>query len=806
MRTLKNKVVSLILVIAMLICLCPQTLSASGETKGFNWSETYNMAVTEDALVAKGLPKGLTEETYVKWATCIGLWQGLDKGEVSNPVFLNGSLYIYGEKQLKKVNTETGAVEKTANLSNSTAYNYFFQAAGDILVIQEGLVLEAFDAELNSLWVTESMGSGNQGLCPLNYADGVIYGGTVGVGSDTGCYFAVSKETGKIIWKQEAELKKLGGKRSTGYYWAGCAVIGDYLVYGSEGGRVYSTNRHTGEVVDRYDVKEDFSTLIRSSVSYDGSYVYFTDITGILYQVQYDKRSGAFGSVRKQPIGETAGSSGFGSSCTATPVIYQDRLYVGDATCLAVFDTRDLSLIYRVNHKFSTLRDLRLVADTENNCVYVFTSYYSTPGSIVMMKDAPGQTSGELVDFRDLTTQWQQYNASMPIWGPDGTIYLTNDLGYLIAIGRADTWLSAMEGNGTFDKELNNGISNYEMVVAPNVTTARLTLTVNEGSTLKVNGKEISLENQVGTVNISLATAVADVEVSKGNETRNYRIHVREASKNAGIADVVVNQSNSLSGPKEVKNLKDNIYVCYGQSSTFMRLWFKLEDANAVWAGYALSSLDSRSKVDSETGLIQNTAKGAGNAAAYERLNLYWPAENADIVVKTVVTAEDGITTAERYYIITQTKEENYTGSQAESDALKLIDEDAKIESFVKELKDYYWQKDPGKNYYEEQQIELLQKLNAGITAIKAATTNEEQEKALIEAKKALDEVKTAKQIQNEKPKEDNVQDPGQGKEQKTVQSPKTGDTLGKQIVGCLILAVLALGVIAVFLRKRKVY
>lgn len=772
MKTLKRKawekkLASLMLAVTLLLGLCPQTLHASGigtteNNKGFTWTETYNMAITEDPAVANGLPTSLGEDVYTKWATCIGLWQGLDKGEVSNPVFLNGSLYIYGEKQLKKIDPKTGAVEKTVNLANSTAYNYFFQTAGDKLVIQEGLVLEAFDADLNSLWVTESMGSGSQGLTPLNYADGVVYGGTVAPGGRTGCYFAVNMADGSILWKQEAELVYCGSKKNyTGYYWAGAAIIGDYLVYGGEGGRVYSTNRSNGEIVDRYDISPDFTRSIRSSVAYDGKSIYFTDTNGRLYQVEYDATNGSFGSGKSQLVGEKEGTDGFGSTCTATPVIYKNRLYVGDATCLAVFDTTDLSLIYRVKHSFSTLRDLRLVADTANNCVYVFTSYYKNPGSVVLMKDAPGQTDGELVDFAPLTKQWMQYNASMPIWGPDGTIYLTNDLGYLIAIGKASTWLTKMSGSGSFDNELNNGISDYEMVVAPGTQNAQLILTVNEGSTLRVNGKEIPLVDQTGTAVISLkdsnvvakakqgaGSVTANIEVEKGDDIRSYRVVIREASQNAEIANAMVNQSNSLSSPKEVKQLEDNVYICYGQNSTFMRLWIKLADEGASQAVYALNPLDGKSKVDNETGLVGNTANGTGTGAGYLRWNLYW--KEAQIVVKVQTTAEDGITSAERYYIITQAKEADFTGSQAETDVLALIHKNAETDALIQELKAYYNQKNPGANYREEQQTELLEKLNAGIAAIKAATSKEEQAAALAAAKSALDEVKSDAELSAE--------------------------------------------------------
>lgn len=839
MKTLKRKawekkLASLMLAVTLLLGLCPQTLHASGtvtteNNKGFTWTETYNMAITEDPAVANGLPTSLGEDVYTKWATHIGTSY---IHEVTNPVFLNGFIYIVGalggtsskEYTIKKIDPATGEIIKEKKMAGGNGYSYFLQTAGDMIVVQEGLTVEAFDADLNSLWVTESMESGTQGLTPLNYADGIIYGGTVAPGGKTGCYFAVNMADGKILWKQEAELVYCGSKKNyTGYYWAGAAIIGDYLVYGGEGGRVYSTNRSNGEIVDRYDISpEDYSRSIRSSVAYDGKCIYFTDTNGRLYQVEYDATNGSFGSGKSQIVGEKECTDSFGSTCTATPVIYKNRLYVGDSTCLAVFDTNDLSLIYRVKQplnernspRYATLRDLRLVADTANNCVYVFTSYYNNPGSVVLMKDAPGQTEGELVDFSSLTTQWQQYNASMPIWGPDGTIYLTNDLGYLIAIGKASTWLTKMSGSGSFNNELNNGISDYEMVVAPGTQKAQLTLTVNEGSTLRVNGQEIPLVDQTGTAVISLkdsnaaaeakqgdGSVTANIEVEKGDDIRSYRVVIREASQNAEIANAMVNQSNSLSSPKEVKQLEDNVYICYGQSSTFMRLWIKLADEGASQAVYALNPLDGKSKVDSETGLVGNTANGTGTGAGYLRWNLYW--SEAQIVVKVQTTAEDGITTAERYYIITQAKEADFTGSQAETDVLALIHENAKTDALIQELKAYYNQKNPGANYREEQQTELLEKLNTGIAAIKAAASKEEQAAALAAAKSALDKVKTDEELTQEEQK----QNQGQGQNPPSTESgmePKTGDTAGNWMILYVVLAAASLSMLVLLLRRKR--
>lgn len=150
--------------------------------------------------------------------------------------------------------------------------------------------LSAYDIRNGELlWnITGLGGSYSQLNTPVVYEDHRIYFGTCyGNPSAYYCYY----DNGTQCWSYE------GG----GYYWAGAAVIGDYLVFGGEDMNLTSLNKNTGELVDEINVSAVFSipnsgSQIQSSVSYDenSSRCYFTTTSGSCCVIGFDKSTGKF--------------------------------------------------------------------------------------------------------------------------------------------------------------------------------------------------------------------------------------------------------------------------------------------------------------------------------------------------------------------------------------------------------------------------------------------------------------------------------------------------------------------------------
>ena len=197
-----------------------------------------------------------------------------------------------------------------------------------------------------------------------------------------------------------------------GFYWAGAYASENYLVFGSDDGAgdaytsiLYSVNTHTGQLIDK---RTDLIGDIRSTITYNNGYVYFTTKGGYLYRVAMNA-DGTFGAVAGYNLGGAA---------TSTPVVYKNRIYVGvcgtggqyNADGGHHFDVlkesaSGLSLAYKVSIPGYPQAAPILSTAYENQDfdgdgkadgrVYLYFTYNAYPGGIYMLTDTPGQTSGK---------------------------------------------------------------------------------------------------------------------------------------------------------------------------------------------------------------------------------------------------------------------------------------------------------------------------------------------------------------------------------------------------------------------------
>lgn len=125
---------------------------------------------------------------------------------------------------------------------------------------------------------------------------------------------------------------------SNGFYWAGAAVVGDYVYFGSDGGKLYwrsvSDFAATGGIVELPAVNSNAAGNVRSSIMVDGTKIYFTS--------QYPSGSSfgnfyCFNAGSGEPtfawganIQATYNGTTYSGNCTSTPVIAASgNIYVG---------------------------------------------------------------------------------------------------------------------------------------------------------------------------------------------------------------------------------------------------------------------------------------------------------------------------------------------------------------------------------------------------------------------------------------------------------------------------------------------
>ena len=166
---------------------------------------------------------------------------------------------------------------------------------------------------------------------PITYADGKIYVGNWKGGSehteDNGTYYCIdASDVTNLIWSRTAP-------HVTGYYWAGAAIVGDYIIYGDDTAIVTCLYKDNGTFVDYVNVSEAPFNInnpveeIRSSIMWNESTgrIYFTGkksspVSGHAYAVGFNPNTGHFDTTDYwvTDIGYS----------TSTPVVYNGRVYV----------------------------------------------------------------------------------------------------------------------------------------------------------------------------------------------------------------------------------------------------------------------------------------------------------------------------------------------------------------------------------------------------------------------------------------------------------------------------------------------
>jgi len=173
---------------------------------------------------------------------------------------------------------------------------------------------------------------------PVTYADGKIYVGNWKGGAthtdDNGTYYCLDADNvSNVIWNVTAPY-------CTGYYWAGAAIVGEYVIFGDDRGNVTCLYTDNGTLVDYINVSEvcpdcsdDVVVEIRSSIAWNETTgrIYFTGKkqdgahdgygTGCLYAVSFDAATGQLGNTCDW-CNETLWYS------TSTPVYYDGRIYI----------------------------------------------------------------------------------------------------------------------------------------------------------------------------------------------------------------------------------------------------------------------------------------------------------------------------------------------------------------------------------------------------------------------------------------------------------------------------------------------
>jgi len=282
----------------------------------------------------------------------------------------------------------------------------------------------------------------------ITYADGKIYVGNWKGGSehteDNGTYYCIdAADVTTLIWSRTAPYV-------TGCYWAGAAIVGDYIIYGDDRANVTCLNKNTGAFVDYINVSEACGVTpveeIRSSIVWNEATgrIYFTGkkaspVSGHAYAVGFNAATGALGNTCDwvRDIGYS----------TSTPVVYGGRVYVCiggmyGGSGLRCLNEADGTIRYSINKGATQASPAVSVC---NGNVYIYFTTNVNNGSAYCVEDT-GSALVDIWEWNPPEPDNQYILQGMAI--SDGFVYFGTDYGRIYAL---------KEGQEQFDILIYNG-------------------------------------------------------------------------------------------------------------------------------------------------------------------------------------------------------------------------------------------------------------------------------------------------------------------------------------------------------------
>jgi outer membrane protein assembly factor BamB len=270
----------------------------------------------------------------------------------------------------------------------------------------------------------------------------------------------MTAEDGTERWTRNSSTK-------VGYYRAGAAIIGQYLVYPDDAMHMTSVDKYDGTTVDEVDMADLLGigvarNEIRASVMYDplSKRLYTATEDGYCISIGF-KADGTFDTsdAHKFDIGKS----------TSTPTLYNGRVYVGTGTFtghgeLYCLNAEDLTQVwnYTPNGGVQASPVISTAYDDGDGEVYIYFTTNILNGTAYCLKDYTGNTEAELQWTYQPQTEHNEY--TLPgVTIKDGRIFYGNDHGYLFGLAEWNFWDDPIseEGEAITTSELQEAVHHW---------------------------------------------------------------------------------------------------------------------------------------------------------------------------------------------------------------------------------------------------------------------------------------------------------------------------------------------------------
>lgn len=374
------------------------------------------------------------------------------------PIVVGDFVYCYIKNQIHKIDSTTGEIVKSAEAPGSSMF-FITIAYGDgkIFVPRESSdknYVIAYDAEtLEKLFETEAI-PGAQLQSPVIYHDGYIYLGSRAGNPEYVCFSTQDTDPSTPDEVVEAAWSQAAPEGSLGFGWIGAAFKGDTCFFADASGTVYSVNAKTGALIDSFKLPND--EFVSSTLNYyeKNNRLYISANGGSAVVRSYEVNKD--GSLNQDSM-KMYNSGWSGGGTQSSPVIYNDRLYLGggggtmgSTEPFHVVDANTMQEIYTVEGlvtKGSAAITTAYATEENGNQVYAYLVPYAPQGDssvMYILKDKENQTEPDVEIVQNVGEK--QYCSQTMAIDKNGNLVFYNDARKLYSFGRADEASRAVTG------------------------------------------------------------------------------------------------------------------------------------------------------------------------------------------------------------------------------------------------------------------------------------------------------------------------------------------------------------------------
>lgn len=329
---------------------------------------------------------------------------------------------------LYKIHKETGEIvaEQTCRMSGSYYYSYILYGGGLIYVSSVNKVMAVDPDTFTVLWyadVPETFYSTAQFVGNCLVTRGVVLDSTTG---------------GQIAVLEGSYNYSSGVERGGRYYIA------------STDGTVYAFDTEDWTVKDSLRFRDSGDAAAQPGVAYYNGRLFWSDGADLsLCSVRVDEATGAFveGSLKKTPCGILS---------VCVPVAASDRVYLAGTKngsgVIGVFNAASLELIYTAQGATDKIQSTPILREVKEGGPSIMSFGQNVPSALAygnyivvqdygdgvgsersalrVLKDVAGAASGAMTKL--VTVEPQDYAYEQLAFDKDGSLYCTNDSGYLV--------------------------------------------------------------------------------------------------------------------------------------------------------------------------------------------------------------------------------------------------------------------------------------------------------------------------------------------------------------------------------------